>query len=171
MLCLFWMKMQLEAEFLSQTPLVAGLKPSEGCWAMAVGYLLWDVLLRIFRCFHLVFTSAVLTESQNQRVIYLLIFPAKTQTHVLLLGQEECGAFFLSAYFPQKWIRSRLQLGLTWFIVVNRIRASASLKNIQMHGKSGTELLVSFFSFCDGHNDTPPSRGDLSGGSRQIICI
>lgn len=72
-------------------------------------------------------------------------------------------------FSTKKWIMSHLQLGLTWFIVVNRIRASASLKNIQMHGTSGTELLASFFSSCDGHNDPPLSRGDLSGGSRQII--
>lgn len=48
-------QMQLEAEFLSQIVLlwtvVAAVNPSEGCWAVAVGYQLWDVLLRIFRCY------------------------------------------------------------------------------------------------------------------------
>lgn len=48
-------QMQLEAESLSQTVLlwagVAAMNPCEGCWAVAARYQLWEVLLRIFRCY------------------------------------------------------------------------------------------------------------------------
>lgn len=74
--------------------------------------------------------SLYLSSSVRVKSWFLLFFffLEKIQIHVQFLGREERGAFFLCACLPQKQIMFPLPLGLTWFIVVNKIRVSASLK-------------------------------------------
>lgn len=137
---------------------------SEGCWAVAGRYQLWDVLLRIFRCYRVV--------SVRIKGWCIYFFSLGGHKPMCCSSDEKNVAHSSSLpVFHRKHLTSHLQAGLTWFMVSNRIRASAFLEDIEMQGKSGTELLVSFFSSCDGQKDTPPGRGDLSSGSRQIIWI
>lgn len=137
---------------------------SEPLRRMLSWYQLWDVLLRIFRC--------CLVVPVRIKGCCIYFFSLGGHKAVCCSSDEKNVAHSSSLpVFHRNASHPSLQQGLTWFMVVNRIRASAFLEEIEMQGKSATELLVSFFSSCDGQKDTPPSRGDLSGGSRQIICI